>query len=137
MDNSKLSETVADLLKRIKVLEQRRIYQQDIPSDVVKQRHVGEGVRFIRSGLASARPDEGEGTLQGSAFFFATDTGILSVWNGSVWRDFAPLPTSPAVYAASNVTTDRTYDADTVVVAELADIVGTLVADLRAIGLID
>ena len=35
------------------------------------------------------------------------------------------------VYAASNVTTDRTFDADTVLIAELADIVGTLIADLR------
>lgn len=39
-------------------------------------------------------------------------------------------------YAASNVTTDRAYDADTVLVAELADIVGTLIADLRAKGIV-
>jgi hypothetical protein len=35
------------------------------------------------------------------------------------------------VYAASNVTTDRTFDADATSTAELADIVGTLIADLR------
>lgn len=40
-------------------------------------------------------------------------------------------------YAASNVTTDRTYDADVTTLAELADIVGTLIADLRAIGLVN
>ncbi len=39
-------------------------------------------------------------------------------------------------YTPTNVTTDRSYDADTVVVAELADIVGTLIADLQAKGLI-
>lgn len=39
-------------------------------------------------------------------------------------------------YTASNVTTDRSFDADTVAVAELADIVGTLVADLAAIGVV-
>ena len=35
------------------------------------------------------------------------------------------------VYAESNVTTSRTFDADTVLLAELADIVGTLIKDLR------
>lgn len=39
-------------------------------------------------------------------------------------------------YLESNVTTDRTFDADTVAVAELADIVGTLIKDLRAAGVI-
>ena len=40
-------------------------------------------------------------------------------------------------YAASNVNTDRTYDADATTVDELADTLGTLIADLRAIGLIN
>lgn len=34
-------------------------------------------------------------------------------------------------YSATNVTTSRSFDADTVTVAALADIVGTLIADLR------
>lgn len=37
-------------------------------------------------------------------------------------------------YTPTNVTTDRTFDADTVAVAELADIVGTLIADLKIQG---
>lgn len=41
-----------------------------------------------------------------------------------------------AAYTATNVTTDRSYDADTVAVAELADVVGTLIADLRTYGLL-
>jgi hypothetical protein len=48
--------------------------------------------------------------------------------------------TAPAVRAAAytptNVTTDRSYDADTVLVAELADAVGTLIADLQSYGLL-
>lgn len=35
------------------------------------------------------------------------------------------------VYAASNVTTDRTFDADSTTLAEIADVLGTLIADLR------
>lgn len=36
----------------------------------------------------------------------------------------------------TNVTTDRSYDADATSTAELADVVGTLIADLLAIGTI-
>jgi len=39
--------------------------------------------------------------------------------------------TSSPVYTPTNVVTDRSYDADTVLVAELADVVGTLIADLQ------
>lgn len=42
----------------------------------------------------------------------------------------------PSAYTPSNVSTDRSFDADTVLVAELADVVGTLIADLQSIGLI-
>lgn len=38
-------------------------------------------------------------------------------------------------YTVTNLTTDRSYDANTVTTAELADIVGTLIADLKAKGL--
>ncbi len=39
-------------------------------------------------------------------------------------------------YTPSNVVTNRSYDADTVVIADLADVVGTLIADLQAQGTI-
>lgn len=42
----------------------------------------------------------------------------------------------PAAYTPTNVTTDRAFDADTVAVAELADVVGTLIADLQSLGLL-
>lgn len=41
----------------------------------------------------------------------------------------------PAAYTPTNVTTDRAFDADTVVVSELADVVGTMIADLQAAGI--
>ena len=43
---------------------------------------------------------------------------------------------SSEVYTPSNVTPDRSFDADTVVITELADVVGTLIADLQAVGLL-
>ena len=39
-------------------------------------------------------------------------------------------------YTVTNGTADRTYDADTVVVAELADIVYTLIQDLKTLGIL-
>lgn len=46
------------------------------------------------------------------------------------------LPGTPQTYTVSNVTTDRSYDADTVLIAELADVVGTLIADLQSRGIV-
>lgn len=39
-------------------------------------------------------------------------------------------------YLATNVTTDRAYDANATTIDELADVLGTLIADLRAAGII-
>lgn len=39
-------------------------------------------------------------------------------------------------YAATNVTTDRAYDADAAAVTETNDVLGTLIADLRARGIV-
>lgn len=42
---------------------------------------------------------------------------------------------TPPTYNVTNESVDRTYDADTVAVAELADVVGTMINDLITIGL--
>jgi hypothetical protein len=41
-----------------------------------------------------------------------------------------------STYAASNVTTDRTYDANATSLNELADVLGSLIQDLRAKGIV-
>ena len=53
-----------------------------IPSGTIKERHIGEGVPLLRSGLAADLPTEGE--LEG-ATFFATDTHALYFWDGESW----------------------------------------------------
>jgi len=45
-------------------------------------------------------------------------------------------PSVAETYTPTNVSTLRSYDADTVAIAELADIVGTLIADLQTTGII-
>lgn len=44
---------------------------------------------------------------------------------------------SGQTYTPTNVTTDRVYDANSTTVAELADVLGTLIADLQGLGLVD
>jgi len=46
------------------------------------------------------------------------------------------LPFAPSAYTVTNDLTDRAYDANTVAVAELADVVGTIIADLQGLGLL-
>ena len=45
--------------------------------------------------------------------------------------------TVTSAYTPTNVTTDRAFDADATSTAELADVLGTLVADLKAAGVIE
>jgi len=48
--------------------------------------------------------------------------------------DVIEAPTS--AYTTTNVTTDRSFDADTAVVTETNDVLGTLIADLQAKGIL-
>jgi len=59
----------------------RRIYQNDIIPNAVKQRHIDGTI--IKYGLAADKPTNGGAV--GVLGYFATDTGILSLWNGTVW----------------------------------------------------
>lgn len=66
-------------------------------------------------------------------------TGVLIVNNedetSKVGPQWNPPLTTPS-YTTTNVVTDRTYDADATTVDELADVLGTLIADLKSVGII-
>jgi hypothetical protein len=72
---------IEDMIKRALSSRQPSI---NTGNDTVKARHIGEGVRFVRCGLAAARPTAGE---RAGAIYFATDTFVLSVYTGSAWKD--------------------------------------------------
>lgn len=58
--------------------------------------------------------------------------------NGSAIGFFNIAPVARAsAYTLTNVSADKAFDADTVAIAELADVVGTLINDLIAYGLLD
>lgn len=45
-------------------------------------------------------------------------------------------PSTPETYTETNVTTDRAFDANATTLDELADVLGTLIGDLRTQGLL-
>jgi hypothetical protein len=71
-----------------------------------------------------------------------TVDGILRVegnidHNGSNVGFFGTAPAARAsAYTPTNVTTDRAYDADATTLDEIADVLGTLIADLKTYGLL-
>lgn len=74
-----------------------------------------------------------------------TSTGVTALasiagaldHNGSTVGFFGVAPAArPVAYTASNVTTDRAYDANATTLDEIADVLGTLIADLRTMGLV-
>jgi hypothetical protein len=55
---------------------------------------------------------------------------------GGYGIDVAPTAVQTGYTTPTNLTTDRTFDADSTTVAELADVLGTLIEDLKAKGII-
>jgi len=84
-------------------------------------------------------PVHGEGPASTGNEYIIVDSLFLCLGDISVAQLLVSKPAPAAVvksYTESNVTEDREFDADTVAVAELADVVGTLIDDLRAQGIV-
>jgi len=63
-------------------------------------------------------------------------TGDLDCNGGNIDNVVEINPSTTQTYTITNASTDRTFDCDTVLVAELADVVATLISDLNDIGLV-
>ena len=68
----------------------------------------------------------------GSSNYFISFMLVGTVWV-ELWRSFE---VAMGTYTATNVSTDRAYDANATTTAELADVLGTLIADLRLQGIV-
>ena len=64
------------------------------------------------------------------------DTLTLFCQKNNNWNELARSDISAETYSTSNVGVDRTYDADATTTDELADVLGTLIADLQVKGII-
>ena len=76
--------------------------------------------------------------VDGGSFAFGTTTGTkigtatsqkIGFWN------VTPV-VQPSAYTPSNVSADRSFDANATTIDELADVLGTLIADLQSVGLV-
>ena len=74
-DKDEIIKLIREELKRVST-------QEFLLPNVVKSRHVGEGVRFIRAGLAANRPTTPE---KDGATYYATDENKLYVGDGGAW----------------------------------------------------
>jgi hypothetical protein len=75
----------------------------------------------------------------GANFLFSDDVELDGALNhdGTTVGLYGVTPVArSSTYTVTNGTTDRTYDADATTVNELADVVATLIADLKATGII-
>lgn len=79
------------------------------------------GVETLRTLAAASGGAQANNTLTGAGF-----ERVLTIADR----------TSAAVYTPTNVVTTRTYDANATSIDELADVLGTLIADLQAINVI-
>lgn len=65
----------------------------------------------------------------------ANDTAMF-VFDGTNWLELGTSDVAPATYTVTNSGVDRAYNADSTTVDELADVLGTLIADLRVAGIV-
>jgi len=106
-------------------------------SNVLIQTNMGQGTN--RYGLLVTSSPTG-GTLNYAARFTGAAgvriDGILE-HTGTLLGFYGATPVvQAAAYTPTNVTPDRAYDADATSVDELADVLGTLIADLQLLGLV-
>lgn len=92
----------------------------------------GADVSLSRSAANTLALGDGDNLAVGST----TGTKIGTATTQKLGFFNATPVAQPSAYTASNVTTDRTYDADITTVDEIADVLGTLVTDLKSLGLI-
>lgn len=80
-----LQKQIKQLQDQVQGLQVRRVYQWDVAPGIIKTRHMGEANSYFVSGLAADRPTEGITITGGVSYYWATDTGVLSIWTGTGW----------------------------------------------------
>lgn len=71
-------------------------------------------------------------TLEDYLFRIRSDLEAINAELIAATDALAALTAATDPYTPTNVTTDRSFDADSTTVDELADVLGTLIADLQA-----
>jgi hypothetical protein len=92
--------------------------------------------RYYKSGFSvgpsTIEPTHTSGTVvdaNGNTFTYLGNTA-------PTFKFVAEVVKQTSVYTTSNVAADRTFDANAITTDELADVVGTLIADLKLAGIL-
>lgn len=114
------------------------VVEQGLPNQVTVI--LGQGLS-TGANILSGSGDPVSATGMEGDFYIDTDAGALWGPKGASAWDPAPLgavvPVASASYTVTNVTTVRSLDADSTSLDELADVLGTLIADLQTANLIN
>lgn len=106
----------------------------------VARAYLGQEFEFYKVAGVNDVIIDGNGaeTVGGAATYTIKGiNGHVTVTNSSgSWKVTNKSYETNETYTATNVTPDRAFDADTIDITELADVVGTLLADLRAVGIV-
>lgn len=104
-----------------------------VPDGVWAMNNVATGT-FLSLDIDTFRINTDGGHYQTVAQYIANGAFVDESFVPKLYVDQAY--TTGETYTVTNVTTDRTYDADSSSVDELADVVGTLITDLKTVGII-
>lgn len=74
----------ADILKIIREEVRNVMVQENILPDIIKSRHVGEGVRFLRAGTSSNKPTTPE---KDGAVYYDTTNNKLFIGDSGSWLE--------------------------------------------------
>lgn len=94
---------------------------------------IGGDTNLYRSAADTLRTDDN--VVVGGNLTVNGATTVAGTGSTLGFYGVTPVPRS-AAYTATNVTTDRTFDADATTLSEVADVLGTLIGDLKNMGLI-
>jgi hypothetical protein len=89
----------------------------------------------VKTGVTAYRDTDGTLIVAGVSAAGALTTALKVGTAGGIGF-LGAAPTTRQTYLAANVTPDRGFDADATTLAEVADVLGTLVADLQTLGLL-
>lgn len=98
--------------------------------------YIGRRVLLRFSSTAALADGAGNLLLKSATFTGAAERTIELVCDGTNWQEIGRSMEPSSAYTVTNVTTDRTYNANSYTMDELADVLGTLIADLQTRGLL-
>jgi hypothetical protein len=87
MDNNDFKKEMEALKKRLDLLESKRIYQQDIMPQSIKNRAMGEANSYIYGGKTAKLPTIGN-VINTNSFtvYFDYQTNKLYIYNGTAFK---------------------------------------------------